>query len=360
MSLATEFKKLIDRRKPTFLGVGISSSTVKVLEISEVEHRFRVESYAVETLPPNSVVEKAVVDVESVGEAIRRAIRKSGTNLRTVAACVPGSSVISKIITLQADLSEEELEAQVMIEADQHIPYPLEEVALDFEVLHTNEHNPELVDVLLVACRNENVETRIAALELGGLEPAIMDVEPYALENAFVLISSQLPDNGFDKTIAVIDIGSSMTTLYVLQNHETIYTREQVFGGQQLTEEIQRRYGLSYEEAGRAKRDGSLPDGYQTEVLEPFKQAIVQQVSRSLQFFFSSSRYNSVDHIVLAGGCSALPGLDELLEQQLKVGTTTANPFAAMSISSKVDALSLSADAPGLLVECGLALRSFD
>lgn len=360
MTLAAEFKKLIKSKKPAFLGVGISSSSVKVLEISEVEHRFRIESYAVEPLPPNSVVEKAVVDVESVGEAIRRAIRKSGTSLKTVAACVPGSAVITKVIALPAELNSEEMENQILMEADQHIPYPLEEVSLDFEVQQTNELNSDLVDVLLVACRNENVESRIAALELGGLQPVIMDVEPYALENAFVLISSQLPDNGFDKTIAVIDIGSSMTTLYVLHNHTTIYTREQVFGGQQLTEEIQRRYGLSYEEAGRAKREGNLPDGYQTEVLDPFMQAIVQQVSRSLQFFFSSSRYNTVDHIVLAGGCSALPGLDELIESEINIPTSIANPFAAMSIASGVDAGNLSSDAPSLMVECGLALRSFD
>jgi type IV pilus assembly protein PilM len=175
-----------------------------------------------------------------------------------------------------------------------------------------------------------------------------------------VLIASQLPDAGFDKTIAVADIGATMTTLNVMQDHQIVYTREQVFGGKQLTEEIQRRYGLSYEEAGMAKRHGGLPDDYISDVLEPFKEAITQQVSRSIQFFFSSSRHNTIDHLVLAGGCAAIPGIDELVQQRVGVATSIANPFASMTVAAKVDSQTLADDAPAFMIACGLALRSFD
>lgn len=348
------------KKKQTCLGLDISSSAVKLLELSETNHRFRVESFAVEPLPPNAVVEKTIVDIESVGEAIRRAVARSNTKITKAAVAVAGSAVITKTIPMAATLTEEELGSQIELEADQYIPYPLEEVALDFDVLGSTENQPEMVDVLLAACRSETVDTRVEAVELGGLNTEVVDVEAYALENAMILISAQLPDAGFGKTIAVIDIGATMTTLNVLYDHRIIYTREQVFGGRQLTEEIQRRYGLSYEEAGMAKRQGGLPDNYVPDVLEPFKEAMAQQVSRSLQFFFSSSTYNSVDHLVLAGGCAAIQGADELIEARVGVKTTIANPFASMTLSPNVNARSLSDDAPAMMIACGLALRSFD
>lgn len=186
---------------------------------------------------------------------------------------------------MPASLTEDDMEQQIELEADQYIPYPLEEVNLDFEVIGPSENDPERIDVLLAASRSENVDIRIAAIELAGLKANIVDVEAYAMENAFSLLIPQLPEQGIDQTIAVIDIGATMTTLNVMHDRKTIYTREQVFGGKQLTEEIQRRYGLSYEEAGMAKRQGGLPDNYVPEVLEPFKDAMTQQVSRSLQFF---------------------------------------------------------------------------
>jgi len=261
---------------------------------------------------------------------------------------------------MPASLSEEEMESQIELEADQYIPYSLEEVNLDFEILGTSEDNPDTVDVLLAASRSENVDSRVAAVELGGLTAKVVDIEAYTLENAFGLISSQIPGGTDDKTVAVIDVGATMTTLSVLHDGKIIYTRDQVFGGKQLTEEIQRRYGLSYEEAGMAKRQGGLPDNYIPEVLDPFKDAMAQQVSRSLQFFFSSSQHNSVSHIVLAGGSASIPGVDELIEERVGTGTSIANPFTNMSLVSKVKAQALSNDAPALMIACGLALRSFD
>jgi type IV pilus assembly protein PilM len=347
-------------KRPPLLGIDISSTAVKLLELGHDGPRYRVESYAVAPLSQNAVVEKSIADVEAVGESVRRAVEKSRTRLRNVAVAVAGSAVITKVVQLEAGLSPEEQESRVQLEADQYIPYPLEEINLDFEVLGPNEKNPQQVDVLLAASRSENVETRVAALEIAGLTAKVVDVEGFAMENAFSLIAEQIPDAGADKTIAVLDVGATMTTLSVLHDRKIIYTREQVFGGKQLTEEIMRRYGLSYEEAGQAKKQGGLPDNYMTEVLEPFKDAMAQQVGRSLQFFFSSSQYDNVDHIVLAGGSASIAGVDELIEERMGTGTTIANPFANMTLASRVNPQSLGNDAPALMIACGLALRSFD
>ena len=341
------------------IGVDISSTAVKLLQLSEAGGRYRVEHYAVEPLPPNAVVEKNIVEVEAVGEAIRRALARSGAKVKHAAAAVAGSAVITRIIPMSADLSEDDLEGQIQVEANQYIPYPIEEVSLDFEVVGPVRDNPEMNNILLAASRTENVDMRIAALDLGGLTARVIDVEAFAMENAFAMVADQLAVSR-DALVAVVDIGATMTTLAVLKNQRTIYSREQVFGGKQLTDEIMRRYGLSYEEAGRAKRKGGLPESYEMEALEPFKESLVQQVSRLLQFFFAGSEYSRVDQVVLAGGCASIDGITEILEQQLGVPCVVANPLARMSLSSKVQAQTLAQDAPALMIAVGLAMRSFD
>ena len=351
---------MFERKTPPILGLDISTTAVKLLELSRKGKRYRVESYAVEPLPPNSIVEKNIADVEGVGDAIKRAVKRSGTKSKFAAAAVAGSAVITKIITMPASITDEEMEGQIELEADQYIPFPLDEVNLDFEVIGRSMKDSDKIDVLLAASRSENVDIRVDAIEIAGLTAKVIDIEAYAMENAFELIREQMPDHGLDKTIAIIDIGATMTTLSVLHDLKTIYTREQTFGGKQLTEDIQRRYGLSYEEAGMAKRQGGLPDDYHAEVLEPFKRAMVQQVGRALQFFYSSSEYSSVDHIVLAGGSSSIEGVDDLIAEQENVATTIANPFANMKIASGIKAQVLENDAPALMIACGLALRSWD
>jgi len=195
-------------------------------------------------------------------------------------------------------------------------------------------------------------------VELGGLQCRIVDVEAFALENAFGLLARDMPSAGIGEVIALVDIGATMTTLSVLADLKIIYAREQVFGGKQLTEEIQRRYGLTYEEAGLAKRQGGLPDIYGPEVLEPFKESMAQQVNRALQFFYSSSQYTQVDLIVMAGGCASIEGSEEVIAEKTGTQVMIANPFANMSLSSKVRAQVLSNDAPSLMIACGLAMRS--
>jgi len=351
------------RRLP-LVGLDISTTAVKLLELSQTTGKtgvaYRVESYGVQPLPPNAVVEKNIADVEAVGETIKKVVLKSGTKAKRAAVAVSGSAVITKVISMAATLSDAEMEAQIQLEADQYIPYPLEEVNIDFQVVGPSAKNPDMVDVLLAASRTENVDDRVAALELAGLTAAVVDVEAYALETACTQLMEQFSEQRGEQTIVVVDVGATNTTLNVLYNNSIIYTREQNFGGRQLTDEIQRRYGLSKEEAGMAKRQGGLPDNYGPEVLEPFKEAMAQQISRSLQFFYSSSAHGTVDHLVLAGGTSTIPGIDELVEDRIGIHTIIANPFANMAVSSRVKPQRLSNDAPALMVAVGLALRAFD
>jgi type IV pilus assembly protein PilM len=347
-------------RKPNkgLIGVDISSTSVKLLELSVKNGRYWVESYALVPLPEGSVVEKNILNPEAIGEALERALNLANVQSYAAAIAIPTSMVISKVIEMDADMTDDEREVQIRMDAEQYIPFPLDEVSLDFEVLPDRLANPNRVNVLLVATRLENVEARSEVLELAGITPKIADVESFAMENVYKVFSDTMPMGV--NTVGILDIGHTMTTLSVMQNDKIIYTREQVFGGKQLTQEIQNRYGLSFEEAGRAKKSRTLPDDYDVEVLEPFLEAVVQQAARSLQFFFSSSQFNEIDHILLAGGNANIPGLAKLLQQKLGYRVTIANPFLQMGFSPKIDIKKIENDASSLLVACGLALRSFD
>ena len=349
----------LSKKTKPLLGLDISSTTVKLIELTKQGDGYRVENYSVRPLPADVVVEKNITDVDAVAQVVKATVQQARSKVKDVALAVPGSAVITKTIEMPAGLTDDAMELQISLEADQYIPYPLEEVSIDFDVLGPSEKSPEQVEVLLAACRSENVETRQAVLELAGLNAKVVDVEAYALERAFDLLADQI-DGAFEKVVAVVDIGSTMTTLSVLVGGKIVYAREQLFGGKQLTEEIQRRYGLSEEEAGLAKRQGGLPDDYEAEVLEPFKDNVVQQVTRSLQFFFSSSQYHEVDHVLLAGGVASMDGLADMVEDKLETSTSVANPFANMSVSSRVNSAALANDAPSLMIVTGLALRSFD
>ncbi|MFT7223290.1 MAG: type IV pilus assembly protein PilM [Cellvibrionaceae bacterium] len=349
---------IFQKKLKPLIGLDISSTSIKLIELSHNGNGYRVESYGVKALPPHAVIEKNINDEEAVSDIIRQLIATSKCKLKDAAVAVAGSAVITKLIDMPAGLDDESLESQITIEADQYIPFPLDEVSIDFEVQGEDEENPDQVKVLLAACRRENVEIRANVLEKSGLIPKVVDVEAYTIERSFPLIAQQWEGRG-ERVVAIVDIGSTMTTLSVLKDGRTIYTREQLFGGKQLTEEIQRRYGLSYAEAGLAKKQGGLPEDYEDDVLGPFKDAVVQQVTRSLQFFFSSSEYNEVDHVVLAGGVAVTDGLTELIQSRLGTQTSIANPFIDMTVASRVNATALGHDAPAMMIATGLALRSF-
>jgi type IV pilus assembly protein PilM len=352
--------KLFSRSRPTVIGIDVSSSACKVLELSQQDGHLRVERYAVEPLPQNSVVEHAITEVEQVAQAVERAVKRSGTRCKYAAVAVAGAHVITKTIRMPANLNDAELQTQIEMEADHYIPYPLDEVNMDYQVLGSAEDNPEEIEVLMAACRKEIVDDYVAVIQGPGLTPAVVDIETYAMENAYALIAEHMPGGGMEKTVAVLDVGATTTNINVVHNNRSVYSRDHTFGGRQLTEEIQRRYGLSYEEAGLAKKQGGLPDNYQTDVLRPFMEAMCQEAMRALQFFYSSSPFNSVDQVLLAGGCAQIPGVDEMVAARLGVPAMVANPFASMSLASRIKPQMLANDAPSLMISCGLALRSFD
>ncbi len=349
------------KKSKPLLGLDITTSSVKLIELGKTGDRYRLEAYAAEPTPVNSVSEKAIVDVEAVGEAVRRAVKRAGARARDAAVAISGDAAITKIIQMPANLKGNELDGQVGLQADQYIPFPLEEVSYDFEVLGQSERDADMMDVLLVATRTENVEQRQAAVEAAGLTAKVVDVEAFALENACRLLKHQMPNLGQDHAIAIVDFGASSTTFSVLRDLRIIYTRDFAFGGQQLTEEIMRTYGLSLAEAGRMKKEGGLPSNYQPEVLDAFIDDMTQQVSRSLQFFLASGGgREQPDQIIACGGCANIPGVTELVASRVGIPTVRGDPLGKMKISSRAKSQGVQKDATALLTACGLALRSFD
>lgn len=351
----------INPKARSLIGVDISSSSVKMVELaSDGKKGCRVERYALEVLPRDAVADGNIVNLEATAEAVRRTWKKLGTSTRSVAVALPASHVITKKIIVPAGQREDELEVLVESEANQYIPFALEEVNLDFQIIGPAPSSPDELEVLIAASRKEKVEDRVAVVESAGLKAVVMDVESYAVQASFELIEKQLPDGGKGQIIALIDVGANVMNLTVLRNSQQLYVREQAFGGNQLTQDIARLYGMTFEEAEAEKRRSNLPDNYEAELLQPFVESMALEVSRALQFFFTSTQFSQVNHIVLAGGCAVLPGADEAVAARTQINTIIANPFADMVLSDRVTAKRLLADASSLMVACGLALRRFD
>lgn len=351
---------LFRRTPPPLVGIDISTTAIKLLGLSAHGDSYRVDHYAVTPLPPEAIAEKNIVAPELVVEALEKVIKLAKVKVKHVAIAVSGSSVITKTITMPGDLPGKQMGEQISLEADQYIPYSLDEVYLDFQVLGPNKDNAETVDVLLAAARSDTVDQRVDVIADTGLIANVVDIEAYAMEAAYKLVARQLPADIRNATIAIVDIGATATTLNIIQNGQSIFTRDQNLGGRQLTDEIQHRYGLSPEDAGRAKKSGELPDDYATDLLQPFIESLAKQTSRLLQTFFSSTSLQQIDQIILCGGTALLPGLVEIMEQQIGVPALVADPFAEMKTASRVNTDNLQKDAASLMIACGLAMRSLD
>lgn len=350
--------------KPSIVaGVDISPSAVKILELSQSMHGYRVEAYGAAPMPSNAIHNREITDVSAVAAAVKKAIVLSGTRAKRAAISMRSSAVITKVVQFNAALTGSDLENQVHLEASRYIPYSMDEVSLDYEVIGSTHaakgHESKQNDVLIAACRQQQMEAFVDIVDEAGLEVAVVDVEPYAVERACHLLRHALPNEGKDKTILIVDIGAELTTLTLLHDLETVYMREEEFGGSQLTQAIQERYGLSFEEAGKAKKLGQFNENYETEILAPFRNALIPLIRRTMQFFYSATPYDHVDHIVLAGGTAKIAGLMASVHNQFNTSVAIADPFAHMQIAARVNEKMLHADSAALMVPCGLALRSF-
>ena len=342
------------------LGLDISSSSVKLVELGrDNSGTLILERCAIEPLERGWITDGNIEKFDEVADAVRRLVRKSGSSTKNVAMALPPSAVITKKIALQGGLSDQELELQVETEANQYIPFPLDEVSLDFCVIGPRASSPDEVEVLIAASRREKIQDIQGLAEAAGLKPVIVDVESYASRLAAGRLIEAFPNRGADRIVALFEIGALTTSMQVILNDEVLYERDQAFGGAQLTQAIVRQYGFSLEEAEGKKRSGELPEDYEAVVLKPFVESMVQELGRALQFFFTSTPHNKVDHVLLAGGSSALPGLTSAVTQHTTFPCALVNPFDGMKMGDGVRLKAMNREAPSYLTSCGLALRRF-
>ncbi|CAN5852872.1 pilus assembly protein PilM [soil metagenome] len=358
--MALDLASLLGRKNPPLVGLDISTSDVKLVELSQSgENAFRLERCGSEPLPKGAVVDGNIENIEQVSDAIRKVIKSTGCNVKNVALAMPASAVITKKIILSGNLSEQALEVQVESEANQYIPFAMDEVSLDFCVIGPAANAEEDVEVMLAASRKEKIEDRVAVSEAAGMQAKIMDIESYAARAAINRLIELQANGGRDQIFALFQIGAKVTYISILLNGEVIYERDQQFGGNQLTQDIIRNYGLSFDEAEAKKKKGDLPDSYEMELLEPFLESASLEVTRAIQFFFTSTPFTRVDQIYLAGGCAVIPGLVDIVAERTKISASVVSPFKGMDLSSNVSEKLLRSDAPSYLVACGLAMRRF-
>jgi type IV pilus assembly protein PilM len=351
---------LFNRNQSALLGLDISSSSVKLVELSlSKAGNLVLDRCAIEPLERGWIIDGNVEKFDEVAEAVRRLVKKSGTKTKNVAMALPASAVITKKIILPGGLSDAELEIQVESEANQYIPFSLDEVSLDFCVVGPSAASSGDVEVLIAASRKEKVQDRQGLAEAAGLRPVIVDVESYASRLATARLIEKLPENGVDIMVALFEVGALTTSMQVIKNDDVLYERDQAFGGAQLTQLIVRQYGFSPEEAEGKKRSGDLPEDYESGVLKPFVDTTAQEIGRALQFFFTSTPNNRVDYVLLAGGSSSLPGLAEAVTQQTSFACLLANPFDGMELGGNVREKKMRREASSYLTSCGLALRRF-
>jgi type IV pilus assembly protein PilM len=351
---------LFNRQAAPLLGLDISSSSVKLVELGRDKlGKLVLERCAIEPLERGWITDGNVEKFEEVAEAMRRVVKKSGTRTRRVAMALPPSAVITKKIILPGGLSDQDLEVQVEAEANQYIPFSLDEVSLDFCVIGPSPTSAGDVEVLIAASRREKVQDRQGLAEAAGLKPMIVDVDSYASRLAAGRLIQALPNQGIDTMVALFEVGAFTTSMQVIRNDEVLYDRDQAFGGAQLTQLIVRQYGFSPEEAETKKRNGDLPEDYGSGVLKPFVESMAQEVARALQFFFTSTPHNKVDYVMLAGGSAALPGLTDAVTMHTSFPCNLANPFEGMQVGEAVREKKMRREAPSYLTSCGLALRRF-
>lgn len=318
-----------------------------------------LEYCATEALAEGVIINGNIEKPDELATSLRSLIKQSGARSKNVALALPSSAVITKKLTIVADLPELEMEDQVEMEAKQYIPFPLEDVCLDFYEIGPSADTPGSVEVLIAAARRERVEDLQDLIDSAGLKPVVIDVSAYATCLAMGRVI-ELQAKATPGTLSVLFIiGTTQTTMQVLRGQDLVYERQQAVGGGQLTQKISNYYGLSLAEAESKKCEGSLAHDYEARILIPYMDGLVQELGRALQFFFNSTQYNKVNQVFLAGGSALLPGLALAVASHVQVPCSVVNPFEGMAVGQKLERSRVLQGAPAYLGACGLALRSF-
>ncbi len=336
-------------------GLDIGSSSVKIVEAERRRGGWSVKCYANIPLPEDTIVDGEVVNHAALVEAIKTAISESGTRAKQVAASVAGSSVIIKHIAIPIT-KPNEVEDQVYWEAEQYIPFSISEISLDYEVVRENNGEGKM-DILLVAAKKDFIEKRIAAIREAGLDPAVLDVDAFALANAYWENYDMAPES----SVVLVDVGASLTKINIIDPTTTLFTRDVGVGGRNLTQEIQNQMGISFQEAEVLKVDssvsGQIPDEL-TEVFNKIIEGVAMEVRRSLDFYAASPHQLPVTGVFLSGGSSRIPGLTNVLQEMLGLPVDYLNPFNKVEFAvSGVDDGGLMAVAAAAPIPVGLALR---
>ncbi|CAD5372589.1 Type IV pilus biogenesis protein PilM [Rubrivivax sp. A210] len=351
---------LLGRKHPPMIGLDVSSSSVKLVELDQTSTgELVLERFAYEPFEKGWITDGQIEKFDEVAAAVKKVIAKSGTRTKNVVMAMPQSAVITKKIMLPAGLREEEMELQVESEANQYIPFSLDEVSLDFCVIGPSATSAGDVEVLIAASRKDRVQDRQGLAEAAGLKSTILDIESHASRLAMSRVVSALPNQGRDMLVALFEIGADTTSLKVLRDDEMLYDRDQAFGGSQLTQLISRQYGFSFEEAEAKKLSGDLPEDYDASILTPFVDSLSQEIGRALQYFFTSTPHHKVHYVMLAGGTATLPGLKERVTDLTGFSSNVVNPFENMHLGSAVRESRVRREAPAYLTACGLAMRRF-
>lgn len=349
-------------KREALIAIDISSTGVKLVELSRSHSSYELKSMAMVPLPRDAIVENTIIDSMAVSQALADAIEVAHPAAKNVAFSMSGSAVIIRTVTMPT-MTEFELESQIAFEADQHIPYDIDDVFLDFQILGVLPEDPEQMEVVLAACKREVIDDYQLVLHEAGLTATCVDCAVFAIENASELLldQEQLAKDEDEETqaYALVNIGANLTNINILCDGQMAFVRDLFFGGQNLTEEIQRVHGIGYQAAEQMKRENfrSIKD----EALEGFYTGLTGELVRSLDFYATNHAETPVQKIYLSGGSALIPDIAVELEQRLGIEAVVLNPFSVIKASpKKFDAAYLEQIGPMMMVPVGLALRSFD
>lgn len=326
------------------IGIDITSRAVKLLELKKRPDFYQVESFAIHPLPEGAVDEQRINNITDVSNSLNHAIHQAKPTTRKAVVAIPASAAITKRLTFPIALNEQEIEERIVVDSDQHIPFPFNEVAFDFTCLGPVPLAPHLQQVMLVACRQQDIWQMTEALDRAGLEPVAVDVNTFAIERGFAAMRTPLPVDTA-AGVGLVDIDAHKNALHVIHNGRIVYSRTNTVDGEPLTKAIQ------------AKTHGDLPDDFPDTLLNPFLETLAQHIARALQLYYASARPPEVTHLVLTGGASAIPGLAAYLAKATTLTVTLANPLQHMQINKRLDRQALTRDLPALLTASGLAMR---